>query len=77
MISNNIFEYDTTDACGGGVYAASDSPVNTDYEGPIICNNIFRNNFASIGGGGVSFGHSGKGRVINNTFIDNWGGQGG
>ena len=76
MVTGNIMEYDTSLACGGGIYGATDE-YNTRGPGPLVFNNIIRYNHASVGGGGISYGHGAWGIVINNTIYGNGAGKGG
>jgi parallel beta-helix repeat protein len=78
LITGNLIEYDSSGVCGGGIYGAYEEvPLIADYTGPIVYNNVIRNNYASSGGGGISFGHSGKGILVNNIIYGNQGTQGG
>jgi hypothetical protein len=59
-------EYDSSNACGGGIYCA-----NSSINRAVINNNIIQYNFANAGGGGISCGHGGRGIVINNVIYKN------
>ena len=65
----NIIEYNSVQQLGGGVYVA--------YSAVSFSNNLFKNNTAEVGGGGIDIEQNSNVSATNNSFTSNIAGKGG